>query len=136
MSRFARLGALLVLPLAIACEDEGPDLSREEVAGVYILQTVNNQPLPFSNDNTPPILELLDLQLVLEVNGEFSERAIARETDGDVVVTDTTFDGGEYDLDGDAIQLRYDDGGRAVGRFDLPRLQFSGGGLTFLFERE
>lgn len=136
MSRVARLGALLVLPLAIACEDEGTNLTREEVAGVYILQTVNNQPLPFSNDQTPPILELLDLQLVLELNGEFMERAIARETDGDVVSVDTTFDGGQYDLDGDDIQLRYDDGGRVVGTFDLPRLQFRGGGLTFLFERE
>ncbi len=136
MSRFARLGALLVLPLAIACEDEGTNLTREEVAGVYILQTVNNQPLPFTADQTPPILELLDLQLALELNGEFSERSITRETDGETVVVDTVFDGGEYDLDEDGLQLRYDDGGRVIGTFDLPHLRFSGNGITFLFERE
>ena len=136
MLRITRLGALLMLPLLLACsDDEITNLTREEVAGVYNLQTINNSPLPFVTDDDPTLVELLELQITLNLNQSFIERAIFRETDGEDVVVDTIFDNGAYGLERGNVQLHYVDG-TLEGAFDAGRLFFSGSGLTFIFQRE
>jgi hypothetical protein len=136
MSSFTRLGALLILPLLLACsDDEVTNLTREEVVGVYHLLTINDEPLPFVTDDEPVLTELVDLQITLNLNASFNERAIFRETEGTTVVVDTIFDNGAYELDGSNVQLHYVDG-TLEGAFADGRLFFSGSGFTFIFERE
>jgi hypothetical protein len=138
MKTFWKRCALLLLPLLIACgdDDDPAGLSNEEVAGVYVLATVNDEPLPFVLLEGPDyLLELINAEITLGLNGTFSDEGTVRETDAANVSTDTETVGGTYTTTSNSVRLRYSNGDLVTGAFDDDVLTFSDGGITFVFRR-
>jgi hypothetical protein len=120
------------LTLAAGCGRERI-VSPETVPGTYVLQTVNEKPLPYTFTGESPARELLGDQIVLVSGGSFTETSQTR-TAG---VAATAVRAGTYTLDRSHITLRYSDQSDETGAItESGDLNFSSGSGEAIYRKQ
>jgi hypothetical protein len=100
-----RRSALLlgsVLTLAACGTDTATDV-RKSVTGTYALESVNGQPLPFTEDASAPGTQLTASELVARSDGTF-EQSFSRQT-GSALATTTV--AGTYSVGDQVVAFTY-----------------------------
>ena len=130
-------GMIAVSLAACSGDSTGPDL--DELAGEYILFTINGQSLPvivdqFGND----IVEITQGSVSLESNGTFDDVTQLRITESGAVSTEVDVTQGTWEAVGTTVTFRPTDGSGTYtmtwdGQLRLTQL-FTG--LTLVYERE
>jgi hypothetical protein len=132
-----KAGMIAVSLAACSGDSTGPDL--DELAGEYILFTINGQSLPvivdqFGND----IVEITQGSVSLESNGTFDDVTQLRITQSGVVTTEVDVTQGTWEAVGTTVTFRPTDGSGTYtmtwdGQLRLTQL-FQG--FTLVYERE
>jgi hypothetical protein len=111
---------LLALPLAlIACGSDsnantGPTLAS--LAGVWSLQTVNGQALPFTLSSAGGVkVELLSQVATVAANGTFAQVTTTRTTVNGTATTNALPSAGTFSLSGNLITVTVTGSGNATG---------------------
>ena len=76
------------------------------VAGTYVLQTINGQPLPAPvSGDLYRTIEFVSATLTLNENGTYTGRSVVRIIEGEVVTTDPEEVTGRYTRSGSTLTL-------------------------------
>jgi hypothetical protein len=129
------LVAALSLTL-IGCGDSN-EPNNDDITGVYRLQTVNGQSLPFILEQTgQDKVELLSDVYTFAATGSFTQLTTYRITENGQVSTETEPDEGTWARSGSNITVTFSSGGSATGSIDGDEITVSTNGATLVYEKD
>ena len=130
------LPALLVTFALLSCSDSTAPERR--AVGIWRLQTVNGQALPFNLESSAGFkLELTGESLTLRESGSVDMITTFRITDGGVVSTESVPDSGSYTVNGSTVSFTFpSDGSTPLATIEGDTMTLGDIGLTFVYRRE
>jgi hypothetical protein len=135
MKRLSRvlLGLTLV---AVACSGDSTSPAANSIAGGYVLQSVNGDPLPFIVVQIgADKIEVLNETVTLSDGGTFTQQGSIRVTESGTVETDTYAEAGTYTRSGTALNLVFSDGSAATGTVSSDNIIVALSGLSLVYRK-
>jgi hypothetical protein len=140
MRRFRALTYLLAAILLTSCgSDSGTNPGKDTLSGVFVLQWVNEQALPFNMEDDGVVLTLHKDVITFQLGGTFTQSTTvtvtqAGETNGPAsLLVDGTY---VYGASTQAVSLRTSDGTQIAGTVVNDTMILRDGGQTFAYYRQ
>ena len=141
LRRAALSCAIALLVTATGCGDDKDPNAPENIAGTYVMRTVNGSPPPvvladLSDESGTYKLEVLSGSITLERGGAYRETHTFRETiDGEVLPPEELPESGTWVREGSAVTLRTSDGFSIVATYEAGALTLAQGPFTVRYTR-
>jgi hypothetical protein len=116
--------------------DPGTPPTQVSLAGIWNLQSVNGEPLPYTVQPANPKIEILSDELVLSPSGNFSQSVQARATSSGTITTQNIQDGGTYIANGTVAEFTFNDGSTGSGTVDGNTLTVAQVGFSLMYRKQ
>ena len=117
-----------------ACGDDATGL--EDVVGIYTLQTIEGDPLPWVLLQVgADMIEVIAGSVTLNADRTCTDSITLRITQGGIVTSDPETDECTYTTDGQAVTLSYEDDTVSSGSIIGSTLTITDDGFVFIFRR-
>ena len=139
MRRIRALTYVLAAVLLASCgSDQGTGPTENTPTGVFVLQWVNEKPLPFSTDEDGLVYSITSDRITLQKDGRFVQSMTLSMTLDGRTETATLPSSGTfvYTASTNAITLLASDGGQIAGTVLNDTMTLHEGGDTFVFYRQ
>jgi hypothetical protein len=144
MRRIRALPYVLAAVLLTSCgSDSATNPSETTLSGVFVLQSVNNKPLPYSyttiEAGNAVVFSLTSDRITLQEDGNFAESMAVTVTQGNqttgpaIIPSSGTY---VYSSSTNAITLRASDGGQISGTVSSNTMALKEDGDTFVYSRQ